>query len=595
MWITGTIFRRTRRLNGDFADLNVPKSADNGKIPGQKRRMKSVKTSLWREGAVAAYGTGALLGAAVVFWLFPIRFILGHGFFFEFGDAAQHVSGWLLYAADEWRWPILFTDRIAPPQGLAVFMTDSIPLAALLFKPLVPVLPESFNYFGLWHALDKLLQALAAVYLIRSFGLRHPLHALFAASFALLWPAHLIRMTHTALATHAFILVALAFYVRARRCAWSDTKAFSLFALLGFAALLVHPYLCAMVLAIEGAFLLDRLWASPKRGRAIGVITVGFIVFAAALLPLGYLAGGQIRIGGFDIYSMNLASPFCGGALSLCGPMNATGGQHEGYNNLGLGLLLLIPLASWLVRNSLLDLARRSPGLILVAIGLLIYAVSNSVWLGPYKLLAYPLPALLVPLTETFRAAGRFFWPVGYLVLFLTLAAMLRHLRFRFAVPLLAAALVLQGMDSAPILASVRQQAQAEGVLNFDAWETVFHDIEHIEVFPRYGCVASEDAPYIFLQLLAGELRTTISTAYQPRPNQNCEAELRAGAPALQDGTLLVSLAEQMRLPQPAALREATAKDQCRRVTVGSVIFLACTTNKQTQWENIGFPAEPVR
>ncbi|MBP0439869.1 DUF6311 domain-containing protein [Tianweitania sediminis] len=552
-------------------------------------------SSSWRTSPSAAYGLGAFLALLLVAWLFPLSFLLGKGFFFEFGDPAQHVSGWLLYAADEWRWPLLVTQRIAPPDGLAIFLTDSIPLAALLFKPLAGVLPEGFHYFGLWQAFNKLLQALAAVYLIRSFGLRHPLHAVVAAAFALLWPAHLIRVTHTALATHGFILIAIAFYVRARSKPWSDAKAFGLFALLSLGALLVHPYLCAMVLAIHGAFLIDRLCDRPKRHMALAALVVSCLALATALIPLGYLSGGQTRSGGYDIYSMNLASPFCGGKLSLCGPMNTTGGQYEGFNNLGLGLLLLIPIALWAARKEVVPLAKRSPGLILVALGLVVYAASNMMWLGPYLIFHYEVPQRLAPLTQTFRASGRFFWPVGYLVLFFTLCALLRHVALRWASALLACALTLQGIDALPQITSIQQQTEAPGVLDFPAWQRALADIDHIEVFPRYGCVASLDAPYIFLQLLAGHMQTTISTAYQPRPDQRCAAELRNGPTELQNGTLLVSLAESVKLPEPPAVEQATDQDQCRRLTIGTVVLIACTTNKATDWDQIGFPAEPVR
>lgn len=48
------------------------------------------------------------------------------------------------------------------PQGAAVTYTDSVPLLAILFRLLSPILPTTFQYFGLYTLCCYILQGAAA-------------------------------------------------------------------------------------------------------------------------------------------------------------------------------------------------------------------------------------------------------------------------------------------------------------------------------------------------------------------------------------------------------------------------------------------------
>jgi hypothetical protein len=37
------------------------------------------------------------LSLLLVFWLYPMQFLIGNSAFFDNGDASQHVSGWLMF------------------------------------------------------------------------------------------------------------------------------------------------------------------------------------------------------------------------------------------------------------------------------------------------------------------------------------------------------------------------------------------------------------------------------------------------------------------------------------------------------------------
>ena len=100
---------------------------------------------------------GALLGAAVfllVYGLAPLD--VANDAFCRGGyiekDIQQHYAGWLFYRSSALGWPLGVTQAINAPQGVSVAYTDSIPLLAVLCRPLAAALGGTFQYFG-WFTL----------------------------------------------------------------------------------------------------------------------------------------------------------------------------------------------------------------------------------------------------------------------------------------------------------------------------------------------------------------------------------------------------------------------------------------------------------
>lgn len=532
--------------------------------------------------SIVAYGTACLLGLAVSAWLYPLSFILGWSGFFQQGDAAQHVSGWLLYAADVWRYPLLRTNRVVP-DGLLIYMTDSIPLVALALKPFSGWLPDGFHYFGLWHVVIALGQALGGVYLIRSLGARSLVAAIAVAIIALTWPANLFRVYHTALGTHCTLLVALGFYFRAQNLGWSTLRAEASFFTLSAMTLLIHPYLAVMVLAVQAAFTLDRIIATRTTSMPTLGLVLSLLALAALAWPLGYFAGGAGGTGGFEFLSMNLLFPFCGGSIGLCGQIGDNGYSYEGLNYLGLGALILLGVSLWLTRKRILPFLLASPGFSAMLLTLAIYAVSNRIWLGAHEVFNYTVPEFIEPVIRTFRAPGRFFWLVGYAIMAFSLAAVLISGR-RWAVALVLGAVVLQWIDTSPARQVVLDETKPPSITDFKEWQAAFPDVTHIEVYPGYACTALPDAPYAFLQLLAGELKATINTVYQARAVLRCDGSSLASADPLSPHVLAVSLADRIDgHSHPSTIQAALAADQCLEVTAGGGAMVLCSSSAQTQ------------
>ena len=125
---------------------------------------------------------GALLGAAVfllVYGLAPLdaaNDAFCRGGYIE-KDIQQHYAGWLFYRSSAPGWPLGVTQAVNAPQGVSVAYTDSIPLLAVLCRPLAAALGGTFQYFGWFTLVCFALQG----------GFAALLCGLFAEGLALCW------------------------------------------------------------------------------------------------------------------------------------------------------------------------------------------------------------------------------------------------------------------------------------------------------------------------------------------------------------------------------------------------------------------------
>ena len=96
----------------------------------------------------------ALLGAVFFVLLYGVRvidptntdWILNRG-----SDPSQHYLGWELYRQSDVRLPYLgMSYATVYPYRTSIIYTDSIPLLAVAFKAVSALLPEPFQYLGIW-------------------------------------------------------------------------------------------------------------------------------------------------------------------------------------------------------------------------------------------------------------------------------------------------------------------------------------------------------------------------------------------------------------------------------------------------------------
>lgn len=382
-------------------------------------------------------------------------------------DLAQSYLGWAFYRHAPWTWPPGADPAYGAGLHSSIYYSDSIPLLALLFKPLSGWLPEPFQYFGLWAAACFVLQA---VFAWRLLGLvdRGWLDRLLGTMFFALAPPMLNRLGgHMALVGQWTILAALWLCLRPTRQGqtgwWSTLVAI---------AMIIHAYLFAMVAALWLADMLQRQcemqqsnplsWRGTLRRWLPELATVTLsTVLLAWLAGFFMVSGTGIHADGFGYYRMNVLAPFNGDGWSRFGLNFAQApGEYEGFNYLGLGgigLVLVASAMSLLRRGESRGRGLVSAPLWTVAALLAVLAVTCNVGIGSVQW-HVPMPhRWWTKLSHSpLQSTGRLFWVTYYLILLASLFAVMRTLRGRVRTALLMFLVMLQLVDLSPGLTGLR-------------------------------------------------------------------------------------------------------------------------------------------
>ncbi len=490
------------------------------------------------------YGVAIILSLLCSCYLFSWNFLQGNVAFFEKGDPGQHVTGWFFYEQDTWNLPLTYTHRLNYPEGVSIALTDSIPLAAIFFKFFRRWLPEGFHYFGWWHLFAYLLQSVSAVLLIRVLGYRSLLAAAAAAGFALLMPVFTWRYGHTALLTQGFILLAFSIYFlgikenksllrnvyeitpansipswaylcrfcfqekrlhrMTMRALFLETKPAnlnpiwalftgvisytfllnaSIFVLFSIVALLVHPYLFAMTYPIYLAFLIDWGLRQKKWLVCLFAFLGSVLILGFSFYLLGYLDIHGAN--GFNLFSMNLLSPICGGKFSI--PCFYIKNDHfESFNYLGLGLIIILLIVLFTQSKWLLQIPLRYPGLFAILLLFFWFSLSNVVYFGNQKIFTLKLSQKLINFAAVFRSSGRFFWPVGYALLFVGLTGILRWKKHVLATSCLIICLFIQVLDTGILLRTQKLDILKPAQHPIEKWYALADDLQAIDIFPQF-------------------------------------------------------------------------------------------------------------
>lgn len=510
------------------------------------------------------------------------------GWIFQGGvDPSIHFIGWHMFRAAPWSLPPGLIPTLGYPVGTSVGLTDSIPVVAIGAKAIRGLLPETFQYLGLWLLLCFVLQGLFGALLVGTVT-RRPLLRILGASLFVLAFVLANRLNHAALCAHWLILAALWLARRptSHLTGWRQLTAWSL---LIAAVSGVHPYLTVMVLAIAGAALLGRPgpWVGSVARAAVSMLVLGGVALAVWWACGYFIVPDSLALdnSGFGRLSTNLLSPlippegaFLYGRIPLA---TAWYDQHEGFAYLGLGVFSLTVLALALATPRV-PRVRADVMLVLACLVLFLFALSPVVTIGTHTLVAYR-PEWWGPLA-TFRASGRMIWPVVYAGLFAAVAVVSRRLRPTGAAVALAGAVALQVIDIQGVyrLKHAGYAHPPDSPLQSDFWRVVPRYYRHVVLYPSNMCgPMAQSLDYRFFALHAGHVGATINGGYAARYDieavraycDTLAAEMRRGYAA--DDTLYVlgaGLESLLRAPGSVA---------CVRVDGYSVCF---TVSSHAAW-----------
>jgi hypothetical protein len=377
---------------------------------------------------------------------------------FVHNDIAAAQTGWTFYRHAPWSAKIALNPTYGMDFGGSIIFSDAVPLMAIVFKGLSPILPDPVQYFGLWVFASFVLQGVFG-WLLMSRVTEDPVARILAACLISLTPLYCYRLvscTHLSLTAHWPILAALCLCLppyRRRPWLWWGV-------LLALAAF-IHIYTFAMVAALWCADIARRGFAGIREVGTELVVVTGAL--AVLIWSTGVWAGpAGVFQGGFGWFKMN--------ALSLIDPSGWMsperrpwsyvlpdipnwGGDYEGFAFIGLGGLILVAIAIWslpaVLRQRPLDLGYANAPVALALVGMSMFAMSQNVTIGTVNFwLGWPAP--LRSLGELFRSTGRFIWPLYYFLFAAAVFVVSRRLSVRTLKVVLACVVTVQAVDTVP-------------------------------------------------------------------------------------------------------------------------------------------------
>ncbi|MCQ2434052.1 MAG: DUF6311 domain-containing protein [Oscillospiraceae bacterium] len=347
-------------------------------------------------------------------------------------DSTQHYLGWLYYRQTPWTFPIGMIDGLSCDGAFSCIYMDTIPLFAVFFKLLSPILPETFQYFGIWGVFSFGMMGLFSTILLQKYS-KNALFCLSGALCFILSPSLLRRLYgHESLAGQWVIVMAIALWVYQNR-KWKHWFTPSLlWAGVAVIAVSVHMYFVPMVFLVMMGALLDALIRTKSWKY---VLFTGILSVVATLLwmfILGAFVGvGSYAVSGFGVFSSNLLSLFFPGDIGCISffPIQVREEQtFEGYAYLGFGIIAggfvtAVHLLMTLSNRGKGALRKWASAHISLLIGGSVTFVATAVWalshivaLGTHVLYTIPLPHLFVSALGIFRASGRLMWVNVYLI-----------------------------------------------------------------------------------------------------------------------------------------------------------------------------------
>jgi hypothetical protein len=213
---------------------------------------------------------------------------------------------------------------------------------------------------------------------------------------------------------------------------------------------------------------------------------------------------------------------------------DATGFQYEGYDYLGLGLVLLLVVVALSLPRAITQAVRRHVFLTLTLATLVAFAFSNRVYVGDRLLWRYELPSSVTTLVTQFRSTGRFVWPATYALLFFVVA---KTMHLRYGPWMLGAATLLQVVDVAPHFDWVRDfiRGPDEVMLDPGAWSRVFERHQAVWTYPSFECTWMlrgrwEDSNHKALYQVSYQAALrglTVNSIHNARPAADCLDDVR--------------------------------------------------------------------
>lgn len=456
----------------------------------------------------------ALLGGIAFALIYGIKILnpLYTDWLLTGGDPSQHYLGWEFFRRSDWYFPLGLTDQLAYPLKTSVIYTDSIPIFAVFFKLFRNILPQQFQYFGIWGLLCFVLQG---YYAAKILGERSSSKTVILAGsvFFIVSPIMVFRMYyHTALAAHWLILLAIYFYSIHEKEYRDIFKPVMQWGILGILIGSIHLYFVPMCGAILLGYILCSIWKERKIRIRFFYPGISFSVglFLTIYLLGGFSSGADTGTNNLGLFSFNLnafLNPMSYSTLlkntSLWNWPFYTQGQYEGFSYLGMGIILLCVCGIVLMIKNICR--RKKPSVyqvmtVLMSVGLIVLAASPTITWNDKLLLQLPYSSTIYKYWGIFGSCGRMAWPVVYFLMIFGITSIgnMKWKRKEISCVILILACVVQVVDlsgqlykrhenygekvvyQSPLAGTVWDDIISSGEYKHVVWVT--HNVDHDDV-----------------------------------------------------------------------------------------------------------------
>lgn len=250
-----------------------------------------------------------VIGAIIFILIYGVKVlnVTNDGWLNAADDFTQQYVGWIFYRKADWALKIGTFNTLSFPNYASIIYTDSIPLFAVLFKVLSGILPETFQYFGLYGFLCYILQGIFAFTLLRKY-INNKYYALLGTVFFII-SLYLLQRTmwHTALGSHYLILAALCLFAYRDRYKGKPNKKIVLWITLLAITVTIHLYFVPMILIIMlSTFIAEYIDDKRTYSSSALVILIFFIIAILILYMLGANTSNSLAYSGAGYYNINL-------------------------------------------------------------------------------------------------------------------------------------------------------------------------------------------------------------------------------------------------------------------------------------------------
>ncbi len=449
---------------------------------------------------------GAIIGVLVFIAFFGIRIIIPTNtdwIFTNYGDGTQHYLGWVYYRYSPWTFPIGMTEGLTSEGPISCMYTDSIPLLAVFFKLFSSILPETFQYLGIWGVICFALNGGLGASLLSRIKPNLYFTSIGSLFYSVFVPPIFRIPQHNSLGATWLILIGFILIIDHDRKYKHSLTPIILWSLTCAAATLIHPYFIAMLFILMFGYMIIVFCRDKKRLYAICTFASSVIFTLLSLWCIGaFDKKGSLDSEGLGKYSSNLNTFYNGSGLSKFIPsIPVLRGQYEGIGYLGLGMLIcffigiisaFIHLKSGkgsLKKNLSQYYNKYNIEILTYAIIFTIsyvWALSNVIALDDVPIRVIELPQSVFKLLSVFRSTGRFIW-IPCLMIITSTLWFISKLNIKTAAVIVTVCAIINCIDFSDWRSKLYTQynvTSREPDISYTEWKEVSNGVNEIVFLP---------------------------------------------------------------------------------------------------------------